>query len=123
MKNFSKCDLEVLVVAEPDFSPYKCGAKPLTSHSHMHDPMPANLSSQQSFTVPTDCVCVCVHTGMNCAEAVNFGPPDWLPWGHYVNHKYRKDAKAATLSNDALLIALAKAAPSVQQRLAEVSLH
>lgn len=58
--------------------------------------------------------------GMNCAEAVNFGPPDWLPWGHYVGNKYRKDAKAATLSNDALLVNLAKAAPMVQQRLAAV---
>ncbi|KAK9803314.1 hypothetical protein WJX73_000542 [Symbiochloris irregularis] len=59
------------------------------------------------------------NTGLNCAEAVNFGPPDWLPWGHYVGNKYRKDAKAATLSNDALLINLAKAAPMVQKRLAE----
>ena len=58
---------------------------------------------------------------MNCAEAVNFGPPDWLPWGHYVGDKYRKDGKAATLSNDALLVALAKAAPSVKQRLEGVS--
>ena len=58
--------------------------------------------------------------GLNCAEAVNFGPPDWLPWGHYVGNKYRKDAKAATLSNDALLVNLAKAAPMVQKRLAQV---
>lgn len=64
-------------------------------------------------------MCLCI-AGLNCAEAVNFGPPDWLPWGHYVGNKYRKDAKAATLSNDALLVNLAKAAPLVQKRLAEV---
>ena len=52
--------------------------------------------------------------GTNCAEAVNFGPPDWLPWGHYVQEKYTRDGKAATLSNDALLVALAKAAPLVR---------
>ena len=52
--------------------------------------------------------------GTNCAEAVNFGPPDWLPWGHFVQEKYTRDGKAATLSNDALLVALCRAAPLVQ---------
>ncbi|KAK9798985.1 hypothetical protein WJX73_009358 [Symbiochloris irregularis] len=60
--------------------------------------------------------------GSDCAEAVNFGPPNWLPWDHnyHVGNKYRKDAKAATLSNDALLINLAKAALLLgQMHLAE----
>ncbi len=47
-------------------------------------------------------------SGFNCAEAVNFAPPDWLPWGCSILNKYRRDGKAATLSNDALLIALVK---------------
>lgn len=57
------------------------------------------------------------HAGFNCAEAVNFGPPDWLPWGTYVAKKYRREGRSATLSHDALLIALVTAAPDVQARL------
>lgn len=55
--------------------------------------------------------------GFNCAEAVNFGPPDWLPWGTYVANKYRREGRSATLSHDALLVALVTAAPDVQKRL------
>jgi len=55
--------------------------------------------------------------GFNCAEAVNFGPPDWLPWGTYVADKYRREGRSATLSHDALLIALVTAAPDVSARL------
>lgn len=29
------------------------------------------------------------NTGFNCAEAVNFGPPDWLPFGTDIAEKYR----------------------------------
>jgi len=29
------------------------------------------------------------NTGFNCAEAVNFGPPDWLPHGTDIAEKYR----------------------------------
>ncbi|BDA42391.1 probable lysine-specific demethylase JMJ703 at N-terminal half [Coccomyxa sp. Obi] len=57
------------------------------------------------------------NTGFNCAEAVNFGPPDWLPWGTYVADKYRREGRSATLSHDALLIALVGAAPDVSERL------
>ncbi len=46
------------------------------------------------------------HAGFNCAEAVNFGPPDWLPFGSDRAHKYRDDAKPLTLSHDALLVTL-----------------
>jgi hypothetical protein len=58
-----------------------------------------------------------VRAGFNCAEAVNFGPPDWLPWGTYVANKYRREGRSATLSHDALLVALVTAAPEVAQRL------
>ena len=56
--------------------------------------------------------------GFNCAEAVNFGPPDWLPWGSYVADKYRAEGRSATLSHDALLVALVRAAPAVAARVA-----
>ncbi len=56
--------------------------------------------------------------GFNCAEAVNFGPPDWLPWGSYVADKYRAEGRSATLSHDALLVALVRAAPGVAARAA-----
>ena len=46
------------------------------------------------------------HAGFNCAEAVNFGPPDWLPFGSDRAQKYRDDAKPLTLSHDALLVTL-----------------
>lgn len=29
------------------------------------------------------------NTGFNCAEAVNFGPPNWLPYGTDIAEKYR----------------------------------
>ncbi|KAK9803401.1 hypothetical protein WJX72_006240 [[Myrmecia] bisecta] len=57
------------------------------------------------------------NTGFNCAEAVNFGPPDWIPYGTDIIEKYRKDGKATTLSYDALLIALVKAARPVKERM------
>lgn len=56
------------------------------------------------------------NTGFNVAEAVNFGPPDWLRWGSYIVEKYRREGRPATLSMDALLISLVRAAPDVQKR-------
>lgn len=55
------------------------------------------------------------NTGFNCAEAVNFGPPDWLPHGTDIAEKYRRDGKAITLSHDALLVALVSTAEAVKQ--------
>ena len=49
------------------------------------------------------------NTGFNCAEAVNFGPPEWLPHGTVAANHYRY-GKPATFSHDALLVALAKCA-------------
>ena len=40
-------------------------------------------------------------------QAVNFGPPAWLPYGYQVVQKYRAAHKAPTLSHDSLLAALA----------------
>jgi hypothetical protein len=41
---------------------------------------------------------------------VNFGPPDWMPFGSDRAQKYRDDAKPLTLSHDALLVTLVSAA-------------
>jgi hypothetical protein len=60
---------------------------------------------------------ICHPSGFNCAEAVNFGPPDWLPYGTDIANKYRKSAKRLTLSHDALLVTLVTAAPAVAARL------
>ena len=53
------------------------------------------------------------NTGFNCAEAVNFAPPDWLPYGSDVVRKYRTQSKALTISHDQLLLTLVQAAPLV----------
>ncbi len=54
--------------------------------------------------------------GFNIAEAVNFGPPDWIPYGTDVLEKYRKDRKAATLSHDNLLVSLVQGAVQVAEK-------
>ena len=74
-------------------------------------------SCGQLLEVPCHDPCAVRLAGFNCAEAVNFGPPDWLPWGTYVADKYRREGRSATLSHDALLIALVGAAPDVSERL------
>ena len=49
------------------------------------------------------------NSGFNMAEAVNFGPPDWLPWGagclkgYYANH-----SKACVISHDEVVLSLAE---------------
>ena len=50
------------------------------------------------------------NTGFNCAEAVNFGPPDWLPAGSAAAAGYRRKGKPATISHDALVVACCRAA-------------
>ncbi|MEW5310086.1 MAG: hypothetical protein WDW38_001916 [Sanguina aurantia] len=61
--------------------------------------------------------------GFNCAEAVNFAPADWLPFGGNVVSKYRVQAKAPTLSFDALLIRLVSTAPVVHEAHAAAALR
>lgn len=47
-------------------------------------------------------------TGLNCAEAVNFAPADWLPHGGFGSELYRRYHKAAVLSHDELLCVVGK---------------
>ena len=49
------------------------------------------------------------NTGFNCAEAVNFGPPDWLAGGSTAVARYC-GRKPPTFSHDALLVTLTRAA-------------
>jgi hypothetical protein len=53
------------------------------------------------------------NTGFNCAEAVNFAPPNWIPYGTNIAEKYRASKKPLTMSHDSLLVALTKAAAAV----------
>lgn len=46
------------------------------------------------------------NTGFNCAEAVNFAPPDWLPHGSDAIRKYREQQKPVTISHDQLLASI-----------------
>lgn len=47
--------------------------------------------------------------GLNCAEAVNFAPADWLPHGGFGAELYQLYRKAAVLSHEELLCVVAKA--------------
>ncbi len=53
------------------------------------------------------------NTGFNVAEAVNFGPANWLPYGTDIVRKYRAQRKPVTVSHDQMLHALVAAAPAV----------
>ena len=44
---------------------------------------------------------------------MNFGPPDWLPYGSDRAQKYREDEKPLTLSHDALLVTLVRLFPDI----------
>ncbi|KAK3012539.1 hypothetical protein RJ639_009330 [Escallonia herrerae] len=46
--------------------------------------------------------------GLNCAEAVNFAPADWLPHGSFGAELYQLYHKAAVLSHEELLCVVAK---------------
>ncbi|OMO58640.1 hypothetical protein COLO4_34455 [Corchorus olitorius] len=46
--------------------------------------------------------------GLNCAEAVNFAPADWLPHGGSAAELYQLYRKAAVLSHEELLCVVAK---------------
>ncbi|XP_031125306.1 lysine-specific demethylase lid isoform X2 [Ipomoea triloba] len=46
--------------------------------------------------------------GLNCAEAVNFAPADWLPHGGFGAELYQLYRKAAVLSHEELLCVVAK---------------
>ncbi|KAL9242822.1 hypothetical protein vseg_016785 [Gypsophila vaccaria] len=46
--------------------------------------------------------------GLNCAEAVNFAPADWLPYGGFGSELYQRFHKPAVLSHEELLCVVAK---------------
>ncbi|XP_042755889.1 lysine-specific demethylase JMJ17 isoform X2 [Lactuca sativa] len=46
--------------------------------------------------------------GLNCAEAVNFAPADWLPYGGFGAELYQHYRKPAVLSHEELLCVVAK---------------
>ncbi|XP_021888906.1 lysine-specific demethylase JMJ15-like [Carica papaya] len=46
--------------------------------------------------------------GLNCAEAVNFAPADWLPHGGFGSELYKRYHKSAIISHEELLCVVAK---------------
>ncbi|EFJ42973.1 hypothetical protein VOLCADRAFT_66478, partial [Volvox carteri f. nagariensis] len=44
------------------------------------------------------------NAGFNCAEAVNFAPADWLPYGSAAVREYRQQGRRSTFSFDDLLV-------------------
>jgi len=61
------------------------------------------------------------NTGFNCAEAVNFAAPGWIPYGTDICQKYREAIRPVTMSHDSLLVALATAAQHVEATKKEKS--
>jgi hypothetical protein len=55
------------------------------------------------------------NTGFNVAEAVNFAPAEWLPFGSDVVARYREQRKPPSVSHDMLLITLVRAAKEVAE--------
>lgn len=49
--------------------------------------------------------------GLNCAEAVNFAPADWLPHGGTGAELYQLYRKAPVLSHEELICVVAKVIP------------
>jgi hypothetical protein len=45
--------------------------------------------------------------GFNCGEAVNFALPKWIPFGRDASERYRKSKRAASISNERLLLSVA----------------
>ena len=54
------------------------------------------------------------NTGFNCAEAVNFAPPDWLRFGVEGVERYRFYRKPSVLCHDELLCVAAADSPSAE---------
>ena len=46
--------------------------------------------------------------GFNCGEAVNFALPDWIPFGRDASETYRKSQRAPSISNERLLMQVAR---------------
>ena len=66
------------------------------------------------------------NTGFNCAEAVNFAPVDWLPFGAVATEQYVRDKRYQSVAHDQLLATLCDAAetqpafcPTVARVMAE----
>jgi len=63
------------------------------------------------------------NTGFNCAEAVNFAPIDWLPFGVGATERYVRDKRYQSVAHDQLLSTLTESAhkhPRFPPILAEV---
>ena len=57
--------------------------------------------------------------GFNCAEATNFAPADWLPFGLEASERYSEDQRYCSVAHDAMLMELGR---EVQQPGAHPSL-
>ncbi|KAK6117074.1 hypothetical protein DH2020_049119 [Rehmannia glutinosa] len=61
-----------------------------------------------------------VRAGLNCAEAVNFAPADWLPHGGFGAELYRHYHKVPVLSHEELLCAVAKSIQILEKELLRI---
>ena len=50
------------------------------------------------------------NAGFNCAEATNFAPADWLPFGLDASERYSQDARYCSVAHDKMLMELGRAA-------------
>jgi hypothetical protein len=49
------------------------------------------------------------NAGFNCAEATNFAPADWLPFGLEASERYSEDARYCSVAHDKMLVDLGAA--------------
>ena len=49
------------------------------------------------------------NTGFNCAEATNFAPADWLPFGLDASERYSADKRYCSVAHDKMLMDLGRA--------------
>jgi hypothetical protein len=68
--------------------------------------------------------CIIQSSGLNCAEAVNFAPADWLPHGGIGADLYRLYRKSPVLSHEELLYVVAKVRiPTPSDSLIQYTCH
>ncbi|XP_045793803.1 uncharacterized protein LOC123888710 isoform X1 [Trifolium pratense] len=96
-------------------------SRPSPPHPPQPPPPPTNQSPNQNVLSASGDAAVIRITlfflsGLNCAEAVNFAPADWLPHGSFGADLYKQFHKTTVLSHEELLCVVAQGWRSEMER-------